>query len=213
MLDAFLDWDSHIAHVSTKISSGSYVLNTSKYFLPIQVSKNVYNALVRSHMEFGVLSWGNAFPSKLKRITAIQKKCMRSIAGKDIRSHTDPLYKKLNILKFNDLIQYNNITFMHKLFLGKQPGSFADFFRKTPRFETDTNRWKFCYSVDKLKNAFVGRLPSAVLPRFWNEIDPETKSIKSHASFKKVIYDSFTNLYVPTVKCRERLCPDCFPRV
>ena len=210
MLDEFLDWNSHIAHVSTKISSGSYVLNTSKYFLPIQVRKNVYNALVRSHMEFGVLSWGNALPGKLKRITAIQKKCMQNIAGKDIRSHTDPLYKKLNILKFHDLIQYNNINFMHKLFLGKQPGSFVDFFKKPPRFDSDTNRWKYCYSVDKLKNALVGRFPSAVLPRLWNMVDTETKILKSHSSFKKVIHESFLDLYVPNVKCRERLCPDCF---
>ena len=115
MLDEYLDWDAHTFHVASKISSGSYVLNSAKNFLPINIRKNIYNSLVRSHLEFGVLAWGNALPSKLKRITSIQKKCIRNIAGKDLRSHTDPLFKKLNILKFQDLIHYNKLIFMHKL--------------------------------------------------------------------------------------------------
>ena len=151
MLDEFLEWDSHISHVSAKVSSGSFSLNSSKNFIPIKTRKNIYNALVRSHLDFGVLSWSNALPGKLKRITGIQKKCIRSVAGKDFRSHTDPLYKKLGILKFIDLIYYNQITFMHKLYLGKQPTSFKDFLKKPRNFEAKENRRKFCYSIDQLK--------------------------------------------------------------
>ena len=142
---------------------------------------------MRSHLEFGILSWGNALPSKLKKINTLQKKCVRNVAGKDYRSHTDPLFKKLNILKLDDLILYNKLTFMHKLFLGKQPDSFADFFKKTHNFDSDINRNKFCFVVDKLKNYNVGRLPSAVLPRAWNALETEIKCTKSHKSFKKLI--------------------------
>ena len=212
MLDEFLDWDNHISHVSAKVSSGSFTLNRSKYFIPIKTRKNIYNALIRSHLDFGVLAWGNALPGKLKRITCIQKKCVRSVAGRDIRSHTDPLYKKLGILKFNDLIYYNQVTFMHKLYLDKQPSSFTDFLKKPGNFNNNENRRKFCYSTDKLKNYTVGRFPTAVLPRLWNSVDTETKSIKSHKSFKKSIYESILNKYTATVKCKSRTCPDCLPQ-
>ena len=162
LLDEFLDWKSHTAHVSTKISSGNFILNTCKNFLPIHIRKNIYNSLVRSHLEFGILSWGNALPSQLQKIKTLQKKCVRNVAGKDFNSHTDPLFKKLDILKLEDLILYNSLTFMHKLFLGKQPDSFIDFFKKTNNFDSDTNRNKYCFVVDKLKNDNVGRLPTAV---------------------------------------------------
>ena len=94
MLDEFLDWDNHISHVSAKISSGSFTLNRSKYFIPIKTRKNIYNALIRSHLDFGVLAWGNALPGKLKRITCIQKKCVRSVAGRDI-SRLRPKRKRI----------------------------------------------------------------------------------------------------------------------
>ena len=147
-LDEFLDWSHHTAHVTTKISSGNFILNSAKHFLPIHIRKKIYNSLIRSHMEFAILAWGNALPSKLKPITAIQKKCIRNIAGKDIRSHTEPLYKKLNILKFDDLIHYNCLTFMHKLFMGKQPEAFIDLLKKPNNFDSKTNRRKYCYLVD-----------------------------------------------------------------
>ena len=162
LLDEFLDWKSHTAHVSTKISSGNFILNTCKNFLPIHIRKNIYNSLVRSHLEFGILSWGNALPSQLQKIKTLQKKCVRNVAGKDFNSHTGPLFKKLDILKLEDPILYNSLTFMHKLFLGKQPDSFIDFFKKTNNFDSDTNRNKYCFVVDKLKNDNVGRLPTAV---------------------------------------------------
>ena len=122
------------------------------------------------------------------------------------------IFKKLRILKFNDLIYYNQVTFMHKLWLGKQPSSFSNFLNKPANFESKANRRMFCYYTDKLKNDIAGRFPTAVLPRMWNDLDTEVKSIKSHKSFKKSIYDSILNTYASTVKCKSRSCPDCFPR-
>ena len=130
-----------------------------------------------------MLAWGNALPGKLKKIKGVQKKCIRNIAGRDLRSHTDPLYRQPNILKFDDLLQYNVLSFMHKYFLGKQPNSFENFFIKAPNFDKDTNKRKFCYVLDKLKNEGCGRFPSAVFPRAWNSIGTDTKAIKSHKSF------------------------------
>ena len=64
----------------------------------------------------------------------------------------------------------------------------------------------------KLKNGGVGRFPTAVLPRTWNTLDTDMKSIKSHKKFKKTVYDSILAKYTETVKCKSRTCPDCFPQ-
>ena len=209
-LDEFLDWDAHCAHVAAKISSGNFIISRSKNVFPINIRKNIYNSLVRSHMEFGILSWGTALQGKLKHIVQLQKKCIRNVAGKDIRSHTDPLFKKLNILKFYDLVKYNQCTFMHKLLNGKQPDSFDNFFIKAPNFESDTNRRCFCYVVDLLKNKTVGRFPTATLPRTWNSIDQSLKLVDSHSVFKKDIYYSLIDQYPTSVNCRNKSCPDYY---
>ena len=103
-LDEFLDWHHQISHVATKMSSGNYVLSRAKNFLPMNIRLTIYNSLVRSHMKFGILSWGNALPSKITKIINIQKKCVRNVAGRDFKSHCDPLFKKLNVIKFQDTV-------------------------------------------------------------------------------------------------------------
>ena len=186
-LDEFLDWDYQINHVASKMSSGNFILSRAKNLLPLNIRKTNYNSLVRSHMEFGILSFGTALSGKIKKLTQIQKKCVRNIAGCNLRSHTDPLFQKYNILKFDDLVFYNQCAFMHKLLINKQPKSFCDFFKKTPNFELPTvedtvgdtilniARRSYVYMVDKLKNVSVGRLPTATLPRAWNSLSEEFK--------------------------------------
>jgi len=208
-LDEFLDWDAHISHVATKASCGNYLLAQAKNILPMNIRKNIYNSLMRSHLEFGILSWGAALPCKLKKLINIQKKCVRNIAGKDYQSHSEPLFKNLNILKFNDLLKYNQYTFMHKLLNCKQPESFDNFFAKPPNFNGDTNRRGFCYAVDRLKNNFNGRFPTASLPRAWNLLEQRVKLLDSHFTFKKSVYFNIIDHYSSTVDCNYPLCPDC----
>ena len=134
---------------------------------------------------------------------------MRNIAGKKFLSHSDPIFKNLNILKFHDLLQYNQSTFMYKLLNDKQPDSFDNFFKRAPNFESDTNRRAFCYSVDKLKNDSVGRFPTATLPRTWNSIDMGRKMISTLKSFKKSVSFDIIDSYVEIIKCHNGFCPDC----
>ena len=65
---------------------------------------------------------------QVKKVTTLQKKCVRNIAGKGYRSHTDPLFYSLNILKFEDLRIYNCCNFMHKIKNEKVPISFKNTF-------------------------------------------------------------------------------------
>ena len=100
-------------------------------------------------MEFGILSWGGVSASKLDKITKLQKKCVRNVAGKRHNSHTDPIFSMLDLLKFSDVFQYSASIFMHKCINNKLPDSFQDFF--TPfTIPNRTNSFK----TFKAKNKF-----------------------------------------------------------
>ena len=73
-LDEFLDWDAHCAHVAAKISSGNFIISRSKNVFPINIRKNIYNSLVRSHMEFWYFVVGNRFARKIETHCPITKK-------------------------------------------------------------------------------------------------------------------------------------------
>ena len=106
-LDEFLSWQYHINHVKGKLSSGNYAISQTKHFLPKHIRMTLYNSLCRPHMEFGIIGWAGTKTTQLKGITQVQKKCVRNVAGKGYRSHTDPIFSKLGILKFTDLFTYN----------------------------------------------------------------------------------------------------------
>ena len=51
----------------------------------------------------------------------------RVINNKEYRHHTDPLFKRNNIMKVSDLYKLQVFSFMHDLVNNKLPGSFDDF--------------------------------------------------------------------------------------
>ena len=52
----FITWDQHIDFVASKLSCSCYALNQVKHILPLHIRKTVYNSLVRSHLEYGILA-------------------------------------------------------------------------------------------------------------------------------------------------------------
>ena len=109
-----LNWNEHINKICNKMSSGLYALNRVKSILPKQHLKLIYSSLIQSHMNYGIILWGNA-PQKLKhRVEVLQKKAVRIITGSDYNAPTTGLFKSLKILKFNDLynLQLTNYMYM-----------------------------------------------------------------------------------------------------
>ena len=127
------------------------------------------------------------------------------MAGKGYRSHTDPIFSTLGILKFNDLFQYNCSTFMHKLLNNKLPTSFENKF--TPL--TQPNRTN-SYKLEKLKCKSLSHFPTYLLPLKWNSNCLSLKTTENGTSFKNNLKELILASYPPAVKCNSRSCPDCF---
>ena len=102
-----LKWTEHINNVANKVAKVNSVLYRMKYILPERVKLQIYNALAVSHLTYGIVAWGDTSRSLLKRLFILQKKCLRTIANAKYNSHTDPLFKKFNVLKFQDIFRLN----------------------------------------------------------------------------------------------------------
>ena len=155
-------------------------------------------------MEFGIFAWGGISATKLKCITNLQKKCIRNIAHKSYLSHTDPIFKNLEILKFSDLFKYNSSIFMYKYGHGLQPPSFNNMF--TPCNNNDRTG---DYKLLLCKGNFFERFPSVFLPKLWNLNSNNVKHAMSLGSLKSQIKSYYINHYNKDEKCDFPLCPDC----
>ena len=114
VLDDKLSWQGHIEHVCKKLASANFAINSSKNFLPFKIRKTVYYSLFDSHINFGNLLWGCAANKFINKIENLQKRCIRNVALKHFKAHTEPLFKSLSILKFPDKLSYCKSIFMNQ---------------------------------------------------------------------------------------------------
>ena len=110
MLDECLTWNSHIQRIASKISVVNGTLCRLKKFLPSEILKVIYNALIQPHLNYGILLWGN----KTNRIHKLQKLAIRSITCSKYNAHTDPLFIQLKILKVQDIYKLSVLKFFYK---------------------------------------------------------------------------------------------------
>ena len=73
-------------------------------------------------------SLGTYYPSYLKPVCILQKKAVRIITFSEPRSHSEPMFKYLNLLKFTDVVNLQILTFIFRWFHKLTPYNFNDYF-------------------------------------------------------------------------------------
>ena len=123
-LDEHLSWNKQIQKIANKISRNIGVLNRLKNFLPLFSLKLIYNSLILPHIQYGILSWG----FKYERLFKLQKRAVRIISRNKYNAHTEPIFKKLGLLKIQDMFKLSLLKFQFKLSNGKLPEYFPTIF-------------------------------------------------------------------------------------
>ena len=94
-MDTNLKWKKHTDKISNKCSKITGVLNRLKLLFPQEIKCLLYNSLIVPHINYCITAWG----FHRNRITIIQKKAIRIITASSYISHTEPLFKQLNLLQ------------------------------------------------------------------------------------------------------------------
>lgn len=109
LLDSKLSFDTHIKALKDKCNKKMNFLRILKYKkIQTKTKITVYNAMIRSNMDFGAALFGRISEINKKKLTSIQYNCLRIILSKEYRtSHSEmisqskikPIFKHLNDLK------------------------------------------------------------------------------------------------------------------
>ena len=111
ILNDRLTWNDHINYIEKKLLKAIYILTKLRHFFPQCILLNIYNALFLSHINYSVILWGS-HPSKIE---IIKRRAIRTITFSKRRSHTDYLFKQLNILKVTDIYKLTALKFYYNL--------------------------------------------------------------------------------------------------
>ena len=116
-------WKHRIDVIANILIRFSGLLNTLKIFLPVYILRTLYFNLVQSQLTYGILAWG----FEHQRFMKIQKRFIRIISLSTYNAHTEPWFKKIRILKINNLFDLNCLKFVYNLNKGELPSYFLDF--------------------------------------------------------------------------------------
>jgi hypothetical protein len=148
----------------------------------------------------------------------LQKSAVRLISSSPYNAHTEPLFKSLRILPFNDLVLFFKIQFMQHFKQGFLPHSFNDEWTSiAARFQDpDANQMELRnlnldnFEVPFARLSSTERFPLTSFPRAWNNFeDYEIKTIHNKIDFNFKLKQFLLNKLDANFRCTRLLCPHC----
>jgi hypothetical protein len=136
IIDKNLNWKSHVKVVSNKISKAIGVMVKLKNYVPKSALIHIYNALIMSHLNYGLIVWNQ----KSKTLIKLQKKAIRTVCNAKFNAHTSALFKKENLLNFGDMCALVDLKFCFKFMHGLLPIYFNKLSAADERIHSYTTR-------------------------------------------------------------------------
>ena len=123
-LDENLNWNAHTSKLITRLKRNTYLLSNHRNFLDTFTLKQIYHAQIQSHLNYGLILWGNmATCDALNKIRTLQNKCMKMLHSGCTFLQT---YKFLRLLDLSQLIDLENNKLAYKIYHKQLPTRILD---------------------------------------------------------------------------------------
>ena len=211
LVDQHLDWKFQIDNVALKISRGIGILAKLKPILKDNLLKNIYYSLVYSHLSYGIEAWGSAAKTNLNKINVLQNKAVRIMSGVQYFQvygqvpgplpSSEPLYKKLEVLKLEDIFKLNIAKFVYSTLTFLSPNNFHEWFSYDHEIHSHSTRsaaeitreeyfdvgiatQTYTLHTKSSKNNYGVNMIQKSGPIIWNSIPERIQDSTSISSFK-----------------------------
>ena len=123
IISSDLKWSKHIDHIALKISKVIGIMYRLRPTLPEDILLTIYNSLIMPHFNYCHLVWGCNIHEGHK-LHLLQKKALRIITNSHFIVHSEPLCKRLRVVKVIDMFEIILWKFYYKLMNNMLPPYF-----------------------------------------------------------------------------------------
>ncbi len=128
-MHSFMFWSYfHISVITNKIAKNVYVMYRVRHLLTNTALYDLYCTLILPYLNYCCEAWGNTYKSRIQPLYIIQKKAIRICGNVDYRSHTRPLFYHWKTLGLYDIVHFNSMVFMFKVYANLLPTNLLSFF-------------------------------------------------------------------------------------
>lgn len=111
-LDSRLGFGSHVDRVAAKIARNVYLLRHLRPVVSDKIILIAYHALVCSHLNYSILSWGHA--PAAKRLFRFQRRAVRVVAGARWRDDCQQYFRDLGLLTLPSLFVLRCLVYVRE---------------------------------------------------------------------------------------------------
>ena len=215
--DPNLNFKHHITSLKNKLSKALYALRTVKNTLNKKSLLLIYNSIFHCHLLYAIQIWSCSKSGPINELFKLQKKAIRIISGSSYNSHTEPLFKKLEVLPLPDLITFNKIQFMQRFKQKFLPASFDDTWVLNAVRNIGENDIQL-RNRDQIRPvhsnlASLDAFPLFNFPKIWQDFpDEQIKITRKISEFDAKLKKFFINDLEDTIICNRLFCPACLGR-
>ena len=183
-----LSYEDQIHSMLGKLRKGLYALRANKA-LPPFAKKNIYFATVHSHLGYAGIMLGCAPKGLISKIRNIQNKALRILVDARYNENADPIYKKLKILKVEDIYAYQACVYGWRYFKGDLPEAIANL------METCNARSMMLKTGNFNLKTLSNLSPIEFIKENWNRLPIGIKKIAKFVEFKTQLRNLIMNNY------------------
>ena len=129
LIDPCLTWSYHVKSLAPKLARAAGMLAKLRHYVDQEGLKNIYHGIFASLMNYGSQVWGQYLNQHVQRIVKLQDKAIRIMTFANPSEHSSDLYKKLEIIKFQDNIKISNYLYVHNSINRKLPQALTNKFQ------------------------------------------------------------------------------------
>ena len=163
-----LNWHNHIEYLCTKISKAVGVLSQLKYRLPRPVLKMIYHSLIASYLRYGVITWGSAKSTAMKKLNSLNDRALKIISPRNVS--LDAAYQYSKALTIESLFKFELAKFIHAISTEKQPKAFTSYVIPISHTYQTRARENGCYQLYKPQTKLGKTLIKFKGVKYWNTL-------------------------------------------
>ena len=199
LLDSPLSWEYQLIELSKKLARTTGMFYKIRHYAPKDTLVLLYHSIFASFLTYGVSVWGLTHPTLLDPISVLQKKILRVITFSDINAPSTPIFDSLKILKFNDIIPFQIVSFVYECVHSIAPTYFSGYFTKIENIHSigtrQSNRGDlFALRCNTTQYGLRSIHYSGV--RLWNSLPSEIRNSCSLSIFKRNLKQHFLAKYI-----------------
>ena len=194
MIDSKLQWEDHIKMIQGKLSRACGILYTLRNKVPRFIARILYMNIAYPYLLYGNIIWNSCYNTKILKLISCQKRLVRTIMKKERNAHTEPLFKKLNLLKLKDINKYCTALYVYKAIHNHIYSPISFRFRNVQQYGLRNNNNNY------LQVPFVRLRHSQLFihvngPSLWNNIPLNLRLSRTLNSFKHNLKKHYLESY------------------